>query len=219
MNPGHRDSDSSLGIHASQASASGAAWEVARFACRGLLRWGQAACAALLLAAGSQAQGAVIDYSVTALGPQSWQYDYTVTNDSEILTIDEFTIYFDRTLFGNLAIALSPVNWDPLVIQPDPELPSNGFFDALALAFGIAPGTALSGFSVTFDFLGSGIPGSQPFDVVDPLTFEVLQSGFTSLAAQTVPEPGTLALLLVGGIAAAAVQRRRREAFIELKST
>jgi hypothetical protein len=152
----------------------------------------------------------VIDYSVTPLGGQTWQFDYTVTNDSEALTIDEFTIYFDRTLFGSLVIVGAPDVWDPLVAQPDLELPSDGFFDALALAFGIAPGLSLSGFSVAFTFLGSGTPGSQPFDIVDPETFAVLASGVTSLAAQAVPEPGTLSLLLLAAFVAGAQRMRGR---------
>lgn len=181
-----------------------------RLFARSLTRWMQALCAGLLLVGLTPAHGALIDYTVTAVGPQSWQYNYTVTNDDEALIIDEFTIYFDRTLFSNLAIVQAPDGWDPLVIQPDLELPSDGFFDALALAFGIAPGVSLSGFSVAFTFLGTGTPGSQPFDIVDPQTLAVVLSGFTSLAAQAVPEPSTMSLLMLAGLVAGAQRVRRR---------
>lgn len=210
MRQSQRDSDLSIATAVSSGSKVAGARQGSRFMGRGLMRWGQALCAALLLTVGLQAQGAVIDYSVTPLGGQTWQFDYTVTNDSEALTIDEFTIYFDRTLFGSLVIVGAPDVWDPLVAQPDLELPSDGFFDALALAFGIAPGLSLSGFSVAFTFLGSGTPGSQPFDIVDPETFAVLASGVTSLAAQAVPEPGTLSLLLLAAFVAGAQRMRGR---------
>jgi hypothetical protein len=64
----------------------------------------------------------------------------------------------------------------------------------LALGLGIAPNTVLSGFSVEFDFLGAGIPSSQLFDIIDPNTFAVLESGTTS----PVPIPGSIILMLSG---------------------
>jgi MYXO-CTERM domain-containing protein len=61
-------------------------------------------------------------------------------------------------------------------------------------------GGGVSGFAVTFDWLGTGEPGAQPFDIVDPDTFEPIYSG------TTVPEP---AAGLMAMLAAAALRRRR----------
>lgn len=141
---------------------------------------------------------AVISYTPSFLGGNQWTYDYTVAAAAGDPTIDEFTIYFDYTLYENLTAAVSPSGWDPLVIQPDTS-PSDGFFDALALVAGISPGDSLGGFAVSFDFLGTGTPGAQSFDIVDPNTFETLSSGFTSIASSntSVPEPNTLALMVL----------------------
>lgn len=139
----------------------------------------------------------VITYAPSFLGGSQWQYDYTVAAAASDPTIDEFTIFFDPTLYANLVAAATPSGWDPLVIQPDTSIPADGYFDALALVAGISPGTSQGGFAVSFDFLGNGTPGLQSFDIVDPNTFATLSSGFTSIASSssTVPEPNTLALV------------------------
>ncbi|MGR9117360.1 MAG: hypothetical protein ACU85E_16515 [Gammaproteobacteria bacterium] len=139
-----------------------------------------------------------INYDVTSLGGNSWEYSYTVNNDMLSVDIEEFSIFFDVGLYENLSIGSTPADWDPLVIQPDPSLSEDGFYDVLALVSGIAPGASLDGFSVVFDYLGTGTPGSQSFDIVDPAAFEVLDSGNTTRIGQSVPEPVTLWLLLVG---------------------
>jgi len=130
-------------------------------------------------------------YDLSNLGGLRWEYTYSVTNDSLSSSIDEFTIYFNPGLYDNLIVGNTPADWDPLITQPDPFLVSDGFYDALALVTGIAPGATVSGFSVSFDWLVAGIPGSQFFEVVNPPTFVVLDSGNTT----PVPEPGTLLLL------------------------
>ena len=143
------------------------------------------------------ASATVITYTPSFLGGNQWQYDYTVASAAGDPTIDEFTIYFDPALYTNLATAATPSGWDPLVIQPDTSIPADGFFDELALVAGISPGDSLGGFAVSFDFLGTGAPGAQSYDIVDPNTFDTLSSGFTSTASSipTVPEPNTLALM------------------------
>jgi hypothetical protein len=128
--------------------------------------------------ASAATRAAVITYEVTSLGGNDWRYDYTVENDGSA-SIEQFTVYFDFGLFSNLAVAASPMDWDSIVVDPDVNIPADGFFDSVALVSGLAPGASLSGFSVTFTFLGSGAPGSQPFDIVDPANFEVLSSGRT----------------------------------------
>ena len=126
----------------------------------------------------------------------TWEYSYSVNNDTLASDIEEFSIYFDLGLYENLALATAPANWDPLALDPDLSIPDDGLYDALALVSGIAPGDMLSGFFVRFDYLGSGIPGSQFFEIVDPNTFAVLDSGNTMSAS--VPEPETIWLMGVG---------------------
>lgn len=134
----------------------------------------------------------VINYSVDSLGGNSYQYTYTVTNDTLAVDIDEFTVYFDHSLYENIVVGSAPADWDPIAIQPDVGLPDAGFYDALALVFGVAPGDSLSGFLVSFDWLGAGTPGEQDFEVYD-IGFNLLDTGTT-----TVAEPGALALLGFG---------------------
>jgi hypothetical protein len=61
-----------------------------------------------------------------------------------------------------------------------------------------------------FDWLLDGAPGSQRFDIIDPTSFALIDTGFTSLAAPatSVPEPAPLALFGVGLLAFALLRRR-----------
>jgi len=52
----------------------------------------------------------------------------------------------------------------------------------------------VAGFAVSFDWLGTGEPGAQFYEIIDPDTFETIDSGWT------VPEPGTICLLSFGGL-------------------
>lgn len=160
---------------------------------------------ALLCASVSHAT--LISYSATSLSDSIWRYDYSITNDTLPDSLSYFVLEFDRALYANLRDQAAPDGWDVLLLQPDLELPANGVFDSLALNGGIAFGDTLAGFSVTFDFLGQGLPLDQPFSVLDPFSFEQVESG----AAQndtvaTVAEPRSLfmmsfgLLLLISGI-------------------
>lgn len=133
-------------------------------------------------------------YTLESISGSDWRYLYTIENNTLIQNIDEFTLYFDRTRYTNLAVQSSPSGWDSLVVQPDNVIPADGYFDSLSLLEGIAPGSSLSGFSVLFTYLGTGTPGPQPFDIVDA-SFNVIDSGVST----PVPEP-TTAWLFVGGL-------------------
>src|SRR5262249_23476464 len=80
-------------------------------------------------------------------------------------------------------------NWSELVAQPDPPIHADGFYDALSTTGGIPAGNHVAGFAVTFDWLGTGLPGAQRFDIVDPANFAV------RFSATTIPEPSTILLV------------------------
>lgn len=157
------------------------------------------------------ASAAVVSYNAVALGGTQWRYDYGVMADIGGPAIDEFTIFFDPAAYSNLAVLAAPAGWDALAINPDPGIPADGFFDALALGVGIDPGNSLAGFSVSFDYLGAGSPGSQRFEIVDPDTFATIDAGLTvplnDPIPGEVPEPGGFALF---GLALALLAKSRR---------
>jgi len=159
----------------------------------------------------AQAQ-ASITYDVFNIDGNRWQYDYYVSG----LAIQEnygFKVEFDWSTYSNLAVANDPSGWDPLIIVPDPGgvmgVPENGYYDALALMADPSYGPL----SVTFDWLGIGAPGAQPFEfyqmledlTVEPLPDTIAGGGWTSVPQNgtppAVPEPGT-GLLLLSGLAA-----------------
>jgi len=156
---------------------------------------------ALLLTGSLSTQATLITSDLVQLDTNTWQSTYQVTNDTLPFDIEEFSIYFDFSLFENLVATGAPPDWDPLVIQPDSGLPDDGFYDALALSTGVIPGDMLSGFMLEFDYLGLDLPPVMPFDILDPFTFEILDSGdvtFTSITRLPVPAPATLGLLALG---------------------
>lgn len=139
-------------------------------------------------------QAAIVNYSLSSIGGSAYIVDFSVENNSLGLPIEELTIFFKVGEYENISILDSPIDWDPLAIQPDTGIPDDGFADWLALGNGIGVDGSLSGFSVQFDYLLSdgSTPGNWNFDIVDPITFVVLESG---AASQTViPLPGTALL-------------------------
>ena len=162
---------------------------------------------ALLLCAMSAAHATSIGYTATSLGGTQWRYDYTVSNTTLAVPIAEFTLFFSVGQHAMLHDISTAPGWDVLLVQPDPAIPASGYLDALALAGGIHPGATATGFSVTFDYLGAGSPGAQPFSILDPVSFIELDTGITQAAA--VALPSTPWLLLAGVLSMACLGRRR----------
>ena len=131
------------------------------------------------------------------LGAGRWQYTYDVYNLGLTEGIDEFTIWFGIGSYDNLVIeTLDPPEsmWDELVWDPEPFLGDDGGYDALAMDLNIGVGENVYGFAVSFDWLDMGEPGSQYYEIINPSTFETIESGYT------VPEPATLFLLGLGSV-------------------
>lgn len=144
-----------------------------------------------------------IRYETNEVGSGRWEYIYKVANVSLPVLIEEFTIWFDYGKYENLSVETPDPpagSWDEIVLQPEPVLEDDGYYDALALSSGIGIGESVSGFAVSFDWLGTGQPGSQYYEIVHPVTFVTIDYGYT------VPEPTTLFLLGFGGL----VLRRKK---------
>ena len=166
----------------------------------------------MLLLAAVNTHATTIEYSLDSLGGNSWQYNYSVSNDTLGSTLNEFTIYFDSGLHQNLSVVASPADWDNLLVQPGSFIGLNdGFFDSYSFA-GLSPGESAGIFSVSFDWFGVGsLPAEQFFEIVDPNDFSVLDDGMTTLAAPVVPLPGAALLFLNGiGLLAGIAYTRRR---------
>jgi hypothetical protein len=159
----------------------------------------------------------VVNVADTTPGEDLWRYVYTV--DGSTCDVEQgFAIFVDHTTYGPLlsstpdtdreAFVSTNSDWDILLLDPDIGLLADGVFDALALV----GSPIVNSFSVDFLWLGVGTPGSQPFYTYQLDAFgtpQILESGVTT-AAQSVPEPGTLLLLLVGGAGMSALRARRR---------
>ena len=159
----------------------------------------------MALAGASATQATTIVYSVNALGADMWRYTYTLDNTAGAVAFDEFTVYFDLPNVSALVGFTSSAGWDSLIVQPDPNLPDAGFFDALHLAGAVAPGSTVAGFSVDFSYATGQTPGAQRFELVTSATSQTVFSGITSV----VPEPGSYALMLAGLGGLAGWQRAR----------
>jgi hypothetical protein len=168
---------------------------------------------AALCSMAAPARAVTIFFEVTDLpdalpGEDLYRYEYSLS-DFLFPAGYGFSILFDHALYTSLESPPPTVgpDWDILSIQPDPGLPDDGLFDALALVD--APPT-LSGFAIEFVWLGTGIPGSQPFQIYDS-AFETIESGQTQIRTVAVPEPRALGLLVLTLIAPFLCARRRVE--------
>lgn len=145
---------------------------------------------------------AATDLTDTSPGQDLWEYSYQVTGVT-FAAGQGFTIFFDRALFAQLQSPPPFVNadWDPLTIQPDLALNSDGFYDAQALRNN--PSLA-DLFRVSFVRRSTATPGSQPYAIYDA-NFSTISQGQTT----NVPEPTSLALFVA---AASLLARRLRKA-------
>jgi hypothetical protein len=147
----------------------------------------------LLIGLGAaSAQAATINYSLNALGGNRYSYDYILTS-SPMMEIEAFTIYFPFDEYANLAPGNLPPGWLAFLMQPDPAAYMSGYFSAESMNGPIPAGVPTGGFSIEFDWLGTGLPGPQGYEVSDSIPWGNVWIGGTV----QVPEPGTLALSLL----------------------
>jgi hypothetical protein len=159
------------------------------------------------------AQAATIIYEVAFVSQDIWQYTYTITNTGSVAgNIRLFDILFDPEIYdeASLTVASSPAiaaGWDQQLLGSGVAQPAA--YDVLAIGGGIANKESASGFAVRFRWLpGNQVtPSAQAFRIYDPDTFQVLETGTTSV----VPLPASFWLMgQAFAVVAFRMQRRLR---------
>ena len=179
---------------------------------------GIAAIFALLCSTTAATAAVSIQYSVVPVSGNVYRYVYSISNSGGGSAVQLFDILFDTSLYQEASLQIvtpAPLStqWTQKILSSvPPAVPAA--YTALSLTGGIPAGSTVSGFSVQFTWLGSGVPGAQPFEIFDATTFNLVQSGATSSTPLTVPTASTLSLALlgVGLCAAAAYQTQLRTA-------
>ena len=144
-----------------------------------------------------QSNATLINQTLEDQGGGIWLSNFEIINDTLSVDIEEISLWFDYTLYLNISIVSVPTDWDSIVLQPDLIIPDDGLVDILALSDLLMPLDTLSGLSVMFEWLGSTTrPDAIQFEIIDTATFEVLDSGNTTLGITAVPEPSTIVLFL-----------------------
>lgn len=162
---------------------------------------------AMLLPFLGRADGAMLTYSLTNIGGNSWQYDYSFSSAQALPANTGFSVYFEAGVAAGLTEVAAPAGWDTLIVQPGSFLgDSEGYYDALALN-GLAAGETAGLFSLRLNWLAvNSQPGDPRFEVYRlGSTFEVIESGLASL----VPVPAA-GLLFGSGLAGLLLLVRRR---------
>jgi hypothetical protein len=149
-----------------------------------------------------------VTYSATQVSGNTWQYDYLLTGS--FVAGDDLAIYFPLASSSNLAdMSTGGSDWGTFAFQPDPGLPADGEFDAVA---NVDDPSLLTVLSVQFLYSGTGSPGSQSFTLYDP-NFNVITNGTTQLeqsgGVPPSPTPEPASLLLLGSALTAMAQLKR----------
>ena len=141
--------------------------------------------------------GAAAEFSASfnSLGGTNWQVEYSILNTNDF-QIHEFTVFFGLDITQSIESAIAPGTWDMLVVQPDHQIPSDGYVDGLNPSVGISPNSSLTQIIVSFSSLVQNPAIPQRFEIRDLVSFALLESGFTSVSP--VPEANKLICLLLG---------------------
>lgn len=152
-----------------------------------------AALTAALLIGAPSAEAILLDATLVSLGGSTYRWDYILTNDGTLgagVAVASFDIVFlQSAITGWSEIGADNTAWTE---YSAPAL-GDDFFGADADAGAEITVGDSEAFSVTFDWNGALPLGSQAYNIYDPTTFAVLETGWTTVAA--VPSPSTAALL------------------------
>jgi len=149
------------------------------------------------------AWGSSVSYTVENVGGSTWQYTYTFSGFT-FSEDDLMAIYFPLATTVSLEDPPPSVgpDWTLQDFQPDPSIPADGEFDAIANIDNPANVT----FVEDFVYSGTGTPGAQNFTFYFEY-FDNFVNGTTVPQSSAIPEPGSVPLLAIG-LAGLALARR-----------
>lgn len=159
------------------------------------------AAAVMAMWAASALASAAVTYTATDLadtlpGQDQWRYTYTIS--APLPLFHSVNLLFSPLLYADLAVSGSSSGLSPAVSQPDTLLPADGQLTVTATS-GIPVG-ATETVDLDFIWLGGGVPGSQPYELLDD-GFSIIEPSprQTRLAGSlSIPEPASLGLLALG---------------------
>jgi len=194
----------------------------------------------ILLLANNAISMISMEYSVSNSGTE-YTLEFEIFNDvGSLENLDWFEIYFGETTDGlnftetsdytNLDPDLwgteNPAGWFSYSYEASPAFNAPAQFNAdidtsgnFALDLGetgLAPGSSLGGFTVSFDWMGSGAFDQSLYfrtgklDDNDPDFYSFVEDGYATrpISSGQVPEPGTMFLLGTGLMIFAFARRR-----------
>jgi hypothetical protein len=143
-----------------------------------------------------------ISYQLQNLGIDHYRYTYTIINNGSLPnngSIQLVDILFDTTLYNESSLSISSASsvsssWSEQILASAPGIPAT--YDFSSKGLGLQIGSSFSGFSIDFEWLGSGLPGAQGFEIYDPSNFNLLETGTTKVNTQVVPIPGAFVYFL-----------------------
>jgi hypothetical protein len=163
---------------------------------------------------GGTLSAATVQFDVISLGSNSYRYIYSLSGIS-FVQYQTFEVEFSAALFGALSNPTAGSGFDALVFQPNdpPNLNLPGLYSSQARQ----DNPALAPFTVDVSYLGTGLPGVQPFTIN---LFDSAQrlisseTGTTTAQVTNTPEPASVGMaggaLLLGIFWCAARRRARR---------
>lgn len=167
---------------------------------------------------------ASVDSIVTQVGPNTWQYQFTVNNLSTSSGTQAFLYSLDVPYYPDAGIAKinSPNGWTGEVFSSNNQFLGSPYlihWSSSSNSSSVLMGESLSGFGYTasfapvkgpfiaMTFMGQQVNG-DPAIPGSPLT---LEAGFTTpFPVASVPEPETYAMLLAGLGLMGGIARRRK---------
>lgn len=111
--------------------------------------------------------GAQIIIELSQVSGQRWQGNYRIENTGATAPIKGIRIVFPVGLYDALAISKTPDQWDAITADPDSLIDASGIYELFTVTEAIDTNQTLEGITLAFDWLGSGAPSSQSFEIIN----------------------------------------------------